>query len=235
MRSPLPILLPLLLPCGAAWHYAPAYRKARSPPLTARAAALPRTSTVAPLSLSASSAARYQHPDRLHSATEKASGFLAVALRPLRRLFAAVRRLIENALQYLRDAQALASDVPVLPRSVVAIDGALSLSNLFVAAGTVTREVPPANEVLAFFNYGLSPFYAELPTEAAPKAAALPSGADSAVRCLRHRHARAPSEYQVAADEARLSLLRELYDEALARDRLQRGAGRWTPPWANSD
>ena len=69
--------------------------------------------------------------------------------------------------------------------------------------------MPPADKVLVFFNYSFSPFYASLPKPTAPAGAA-----QSSVRWLRHRNARAPNEFQQAADEGRLSLLYELYAEA---------------------
>ena len=110
------------------------------------------------------------------------------------------------------------SEIAVVPRGAVPLDEARSLANWLVVQGAATRDAPPVDEVLAYFQYGTSPFYAVLPAEAT-----LPAPAGKAARWLAHRAARAQTESQLAVDAARLDLLRELYDEAKAQEKLRRG------------
>ena len=229
MRGPAApfLLLPLLLPQCGAWHGVPSYcTKQRHCSLATPATALPNVRAVRKLAMTASSAVhRHQQPG-------KVAALAAAVLRPLRRWYAAALRLVSGVLQFLRDSREASSQtLAFIPSDVVALDGSRTLDNLYVVACAATRDVPPVAEVLTFFNYGVSPFYAQLPAEAAPPVPALPTGSDTAVRCLRHRYARVPSEFQIAADEGRIALLRELYGEALQRENLQRG--RWLPPWAD--
>jgi hypothetical protein len=186
----------------------------------------------APVALAASAAAHAQHRDDEWT-TVRAPVALAAALDPLRRLLSAISRLIGGVLlRWLPRARA-APRVDVVPRDVLAADGARSAANLLVLKSVATRSVPAPDDVLVYFNYRLTPFYAELPANVSVPATAAVGGT---VRCLQHRHAQAPSEFQLAADEGRLELLRELYDEAAAQERLQRGAARWRAfSWAWPD
>ena len=120
----------------------------------------------------------------------------------------------------------------VVSQNLLSLDGARSIANMLVVAGAATRSVPAPDEVLSFFEYRFSPFYAELPAGAEGTGATSEGGAT--VQWLQHAFARAPGGAQRAADEARLSLLRELYDEALATERLQRQR-RPQFPWSSSD
>lgn len=145
---------------------------------------------------------------------------VALLVRPLRQLFDAFLRLLRAVLSRLMPAAALRKEaLDTVPRGTVTAHCEGSVANLRVVSGAATRKVPPPEMVLSYFGYGLSPFYAELP---AASVAALEEASDGEVRWLQHRHARVPNGFQLAADEGRLQLLRELYDEAVAQERLRR-------------
>ena len=155
------------------------------------------------------------------------------ALRPLRRWLVAARRLLLGVLRRLSFAAAVGDSVRAVSADIVALDAGRSLANLLLVQGAATRNVPPVDEVLAYFNYATSPFYAELP------ASALPAPTDApleVVRWLQHRQARPPSALELAADEARLELLRTVYEEARKLERSRkRGAPRWFAWGADAD
>ena len=152
----------------------------------------------------------------------------------LRLRVAAIWQLLRDALQSLWASWIAGSALEAVPRDVVALDGAAAVASLCVVRGVATRSVPPADEVLSFFNYRLSPFYAELPAEALPAPSAEAGSSDS-VRWLRLLDAREPSEFAIAMDEGRRSLLQQLYDEALATERSRRRGGGWVFPWSGGD
>ena len=222
--------------CGAYHHNLASTPTRGAVPISTRAPT--------PLVLAAD-AAGHAHDHQHHgggSATTQLKRKLSVALVAaalrVRQLFAAIARWL---LQWLPSASLAASasaSFEAVPRGAVAIDGARSAANLLVVQGAATRSVPPPNEMLVFFGYGLSPFYAELGASETAKAGGESrkksgGGAGSSVRWLRHKFTRVPNEYQLAADEGRLDLLRELYTEASVQERKRRNAARW--PWLSSD
>jgi len=217
-------LLPSALWLGVFAAVAGGWRVPTSP----RAAAVRHCSALrprahAPVALASSASRLGGHHSQHQSAVARGTALLALVLRPLRRLVEGLSRLVRAALGKLPAGGTTllggGAVVDVAPRAAVDLDGARSLANLVVVSGEATRSVPPANELLAYFNYRLSPFYAELPASAS--VAAPPSAGDE-VRWLRHRHARTRSEFQLAADEGRLALLRELYEDAVAQERVRR-------------
>ena len=156
---------------------------------------------------------------------------LAPALARLKRLISAVRLFFSSLLHKL-----IGTRMDRMQAGIACAAG-YSAANLCVVQGLATRSFAPPDEVLSFFTYRFSPFYAEIPRlsdadgsategpgESSP--AATDRASDYPVRWLRHRHAQNPSEIQVAAHEARLELLRELYDEA-QRSNQRRNSGSW--------
>ena len=235
------LLLVLLSPCGA-WRSMP---RGTTLPRALVALDAPSRVAFAPVAAAGSGAAAghlggQPHNPQNRQLRNKLRATISDALGPLRRLLALAWRLVERALLSLRKLFAAArseSRLAVVPFDVVALDSARSLGNLLLVGGAAMRTVPPVDEVLAFFRYSSSPFYAELPAEAATagSSSSVPAAATTSVCWLQHRYARPRSDVQRACDEGRLLLLRELYDEALAQERLQRGAAaRFTFPWDDS-
>ena len=122
------------------------------------------------------------------------------------------------------------------------VASASALRSLCEVTGVATRSFAPADEVLVYFGYSLTPFYSKLPEErvaaaaaeaeaAAAAEAAGGSGsaaASSSVRWLRHRLARPFNDFELASDASRRNLLYELYDEAQEEEVRQKAASK--PP-----
>ena len=234
-RPTLLYLLPLLL--VGAWR-PPTHRGTVLHPPAARPGLPLRTSAArVPPAVCTSIGVHHEgsHRDQHSRGTSATDSMLSTVMRPLLRLATAAWRLVTGALRYLRGIGAAAtSRVEVVPSDTVPLEGARSIDNLVLVQGEATRSFPPPDELLLYFNYGLSPFYAELPQSEAPAVVA-PTEAGSSVRWLRHRYTRVSNEFQRAADEGRLSLLRELYADAEAQERSARGSPRWLNPFTQRD
>lgn len=150
-------------------------------------------------------------------------------MRPLRRMIAAILRVIDRIVRAWKARDSSLAAAPGTPTVV----RAAALRQLSEVVGSATRSFPPADEVLVYFNYELSPFYAELPPKRVQAVVDQASGWSSrlgqSVRWLSHAQARARNGFERASDESRLNLLRELYDEALAEE--QRGRVAASPAW----
>ena len=155
---------------------------------------------------------------------------LAPAVARLKRLFSMMRLFFSGLLRRLIGTRIDGRDAGIGCRA------GYSAANLCVVQGLATRDFAPPDDYLLFFDYRFSPFYAEVPSllSAADDSAADETGdsspaasgpSDDPVRWLRHRRAQNPSDIHFAASEARLQLLRELYDEAKQND--QRRSGSW--------
>ena len=104
------------------------------------------------------------------------------------------------------------------------------MANLRVVEGVATRKFEPQDEVLSYFGYADSPFYAVLPEEdQEDQTVSVPTGDASTVRYLQHRMAMPPTSAERDADEGRIEFLRELYEEAskVERSRGGRRGGGW--------
>ena len=199
---------------------APLAFAARAPALTTSyrpALALRRYS---PATCSASSALPPRRIDR---------ELLDAAMRPLRRMIAAIARVIDRIVRAWKARDSSLAAAPGAPTVV----RAAALRQLREVVGSATRSFPPADEVLVYFNYELSPFYAELPPSRVLAVVEQSSGWSNrlgqSVRWLSHAQARSRNGFERASDESRLNLLRELYDEALAEE--QRGRVGASPAW----
>ena len=170
---------------------------------------------LAPIAASAAAAAAHAHDHDEHNGQFKVrkASFAALAL-VVREWLARARRLVVDFLSGIFGGTKAASPPTiVLPHSAT-----ISINNLIVTEGVVTRDVPEPDPVLAYFNYRFSPFYATLPDDAQPQVSASAAPTNATLRWLTHRHAQPPTEAEVEADRARLRLLRQLYDEACAEE-----------------
>ena len=224
------VLLCLLLSPCVAWNTLP--RGAALRPLIARVAA---SRSLCPIAADSTAGRLRQQLPLERRLAEK----LANVLIPLTRLLAFARLLIDRALCSLRRVWAeRSSQIIVAPLDMVELDTARSLGNMLLVTGTASRAVPPMDAALAFFGYSSSPFYSRLPPESVPAVQTdMPSSATSptTVSWLQHRRATLRrSKSQRTLDEGRLLLLRELHNEAIAQERLERGAARWFFPWDTS-
>jgi hypothetical protein len=170
------------------------------------------------------------------------SRIVATLLLPLR-LISAIARFLRECMARItmRGGFGTAASKTRERASSIAADSARSAANMVVVEGTATRSFAPPDEVLAFFNYRFSPFYAQLDgsaDESSTRAAAnkgatrrpgdtVEEGTATPVYWLQHRHAQPPTAAQLGLDRARYELLQELYDEASAAEKQQRGGGRW--------
>jgi len=80
-------------------------------------------------------------------------------MRPLRWMIAAILRVIDRIVRAWKARDSSLAAAPGTPTVV----RAAALRQLSEVVGSATRSFPPADEVLVYFNYALSPFYAELP------------------------------------------------------------------------
>jgi hypothetical protein len=174
----------------------------------------------------------------------RGSRILAALMQPIR-LFSAIRRFLGEWLAKfkLRGDLGSAGDSKRQQGLSIGSSSVESATNFVVVEGSATRSFAPPNEVLAFFNYRSSPFYAQLDGsddadesskqvtgKGAERAAAPGSDANldsdaKPLRWLQHRNAKPPTAGQLGLDRARHELLQELYDEASAAEKQQRGGG----------
>jgi hypothetical protein len=147
-------------------------------------------------------------------------------LKPIRRMLATIAQFFGRLVRRFTGA----SKLPTAPTALTLLcSGERSIANLVLVQGLATRNVPVPDEMLAYFGYNFSPFYAELPLPAEQPSSssdeAAPPGdnGSAAVRWLRHRCAPLVDEFGCELDQGRLRLLRELYEEALSQER---GFGR---------
>ena len=147
---------------------------------------------------------------------------LRAALSRLRGLWEATLRATGRAMRWRGSSvkgelAAMVGMPTMLPTSSL-----LSLCNFVVVDNTATSSSPSAaEEVLLYFNYQLSPFYAQLPPNASKEVEPRPAGSPSPppVQWMRHRLSKPVSELDAASDASRLRLLRELYADAQAEER----------------
>ena len=165
-------------------------------------------------------------------------------MQPLR-LFSAIRRFLGNWLAKFKSRGNLdyVGDLKRRQGLGICSSGVESASNFVVVEGSAIRSFAPPNEVLAFFNYRFSPFYAQLDgsddtdqssERVAGKSAQRATNPDSGAKedsnakplCwLQHKHMQVPTAGQLGLDRARYELLQELYDEASAAEKQRRGGG----------
>jgi len=168
------------------------------------------------------------------------AALLRAALRPAIRLITAIRSVVTRVADALR---ALFGTMPAEPDAPVVLSSLLQFCEV---VGESTRTVPPPDPVLVYFNYGVSPFYAQLSDEsgAAEASTAASSGSSASlqaaarasqthkptpVRWLQHRFARPPCDFATLSMQMRMDVLRELYTEAQKEVDMKRRAQ--SPPF----
>lgn len=141
----------------------------------------------------------------------------AALLRPVRQLLRAVTDFflrLRRRISGVRDLQGAVAAKPAVARS---LSSQRTIANLQVVEGVATRDFPPQDEVLAYFGYPTSPFYATLPPEASEDLGVALPASNPKVRWLEHRFARPPSDIERASDEGRMRFLRKLFDETAGK------------------